>query len=351
MESNNIENKTNEKKEFKIQKPFLKWVGGKSQIIQKVIDKFPKNINNYYEIFLGGGSVLFALLSMKKYGLINVQNKIFAYDLNADLINVYKTIQNIESRDKLFNYLFKIVKEYNSITKVEEKDLDNVLNRKPKNKKEAMLCKENYYYWIRSKYNNMNTSVGAVDVGDDVIKKSAIFMFLNKTGFRGMYRVGPNGFNIPYGHYKKTPKFFTKKEYDLISDLIQDVEFICCSFETSLTNFVKGDFIYLDPPYAPVDKKSFVGYTNDGFTYEKHIKLFDMIKNIIKYDGVKILMSNAKVKLVEDNFCQVGGDGNGDGDGDGDGEKKKFNIEDVLARRAINSKNPGAKAKEVLIWN
>ena len=108
-----------------------------------------------------------------------------------------------------------------------------------------------------------------------------------------------------------------------------------------LMPYLKGDFIYLDPPYAPVDKKSFVGYTKDGFTYEKHIELFNMIKKIIKYDGVKILMSNAKVKLVEDNFCN----------GEGKDEKKKFNIEDVLARRAINSKNPGAKAKEVLIWN
>ena len=333
-----MENKTNKKKAFKIQKPFLKWVGGKTQMIEKIIQKFPKNINNYYEIFLGGGSVLFALLSMKKQGLINVQNKIFAYDLNSDLINVYKTIQNIESKNKLFDCLFKIVNEYDSIAKVDKKKLSKVLNRKSKNKEEAQKCKENYYYWIRSKYNS------GVDV--DIIKKSAMFIFLNKTGFRGMYRVGPNGFNIPYGHYKKTPKFFTKKEYDLISDLIQDVEFVSCGFETSLTNFVKGDFIYLDPPYAPIDKNSFVGYTKDGFAYEKHIELFDIIKKIGYIDGVssevKFLMSNAKVKLVEDNFCH---------DGDDEDEKKKINIEDVLARRAINSKNPGAKAKEVLIWN
>ena len=90
-------------------------------MIQKIIHKFPKNINNYHEIFLGGGSVLFALLSIKKQGLITVQNKILAYDLNSDLINVYKTIQNIESKDKLFDYLFKIVNEYNSISAVDKK--------------------------------------------------------------------------------------------------------------------------------------------------------------------------------------------------------------------------------------
>ena len=93
-----MESKTNKKKAFKIQKPFLKWVGGKTQMIEKIIHKFPKNINNYHEIFLGGGSVLFALLSMKKQGLITVQNKIFAYDLNSDLINI--DILQIKTRNR-----------------------------------------------------------------------------------------------------------------------------------------------------------------------------------------------------------------------------------------------------------
>jgi len=331
-----------QKKDLKIQKPFLKWVGGKTQIIEKVIGKYPNCINNYHEIFLGGGSVLFALLSMKKQGLITIKKKVFAYDLNRHLIDVYKTIQNKKNKDKLFDYLFKIINEYDSIGVIDEKNVSKVLNRKPKNKKEALMCKENYYYWIRSNYNSLINN--EIKKKENIIKKSAMFIFLNKTGFRGMYRVGPNGFNIPYGHYKKTPKFFTKKEYDLISNLIKDVEFICCSFETSLEKVVKGDFIYLDPPYAPIDKKSFVGYTKDGFTYENHIELFNQIKKIgFIGNEIKFLMSNAKVKLVEDNFCQIG-------DEDKD-EKKKFNIEDILARRAINSKNPGAKAKEVLIWN
>ena len=260
------------------------------------------------------------------------------YDLNSDLIDVYKTIQNKNCKDELFNCLFIFINEYDKIKKIDKKDLPNILNRKPNNKNEALKCKENYYYWIRSKYNSLIKNNSQKQ--KDIIEKSAMFIFLNKTGFRGMYRVGPNGFNIPYGNYKKTPKFFTKNEFNAISDLIKDVKFICCHFNESFENIRKDDFIYLDPPYAPVNKKSFVKYTKNGFTYENHLELFGKIKKISQTDGVKLLMSNSKVKLVEDNFTNNGLD-----------VDNIFNIEDVIVRRAINSKNPAAKAKEVLIWN
>jgi DNA adenine methylase len=301
-----------------IQKPFLKWVGGKTQIINTVINKFPQEINNYHELFLGGGSVLLAVLSLQKQSKITITNKIYAYDINKTLINVYKHIQ--KDKDELYRYIDLYITEYDGITGIE-------INRKPKNIEEGNTSKESYYYWIRNKYNESFKNNG------NPVESSALFMFINKTCFRGMYREGPNGYNVPYGHYKKTPTIITKKDLNYISELIKNVEFIHSDFSSSIKNVKHGDFVYLDPPYAPENKNSFVGYVSDGFNLEKHNKLFREIQRLDK-DKIKFVMSNAKVDLVLDSFKQ-----------------DVFNCEDVIARRSINSKNPGTKTLEVLIYN
>lgn len=296
-----------------LQKPFLKWVGGKSQIINKIIEKFPKEIENYHELFLGGGSVLLALLSLQKENKITIKGNIYAYDINDKLINVYKNIQ--KNKEELFELIEKYINDYDSIN-------GETINRNPLTIEQAKTSKESYYYWIRSKYNNTNEST---------IEHSALFMFLNKTCFRGIYREGPNGFNVPYGHYKKTPTIITKEEIDKISDLIKNVEFIPSDFTNSIINIKIGDFVYLDPPYAPETKKSFVGYTADGFNLEMHNRLFDEIREL-NNKKIKFIMSNAKVDLVLNNF-------------------NDFNIEEIKARRAINSKNPESTTTEVIISN
>ena len=199
-------------------KQFLKWVGGKTQIMNNIISKFPQEIDNYYELFLGGGSVLLSLLSLQKQKKIVIKNKIYACDINSNLINVYKNIQN--NREKLYEYIDKYISEYDSIEGIS-------VNRKPTSLEEAKTSKESYYYWIRNKYNNIDKSS---------IECSALFMFLNKTCFRGMYREGPNGYNVPYGHYKKTPTIITKKHLNYISDLIKNVQFKCCDFKKSIKN-------------------------------------------------------------------------------------------------------------------
>ena len=305
--------KTADKKmvKYKIQKPFLKWLGGKTQIINNIISKIPKEMNNYHELFLGGGSVLLAVLSLQKQNKIVIKNKIYAYDINGVLMNVYKHIQN--NKDELYKFINLYIKEYDNIK-------GTIVNRKPVSIEEAKTSKESYYYWIRKKYNNIDKNT---------IECSALFMFINKTCFRGMYREGPNGYNVPYGHYKKTPTIISEADLNYISDLIKDVEFKHSGFSDSIKNVKEGDFVYLDPPYAPKNANSFVGYVAGGFNLETHKLLFSEIKKLGK---IKFVMSNAKVELVTDNF-------------------KEYNCEDIIARRAINSKKPGSTTTEVIIHN
>ena len=299
----------------RIQKPFLKWVGGKTQILDDIISKIPKKINNYHEPFLGGGSVLFAILCLQQEKKIIITNNIYAYDVNKDLINVYKHIQN--NKDKLYTLIEYYINEYDSIE-------GNTINRKPISIEEAKTSKESYYYWLRNKYNT-------IDKNNHPMECSALFMILNKTCFRGMYREGPNGYNVPYGHYKKTPTIISKNDIDKISSLIKDVEFIHCNFSDSIKNAKSGDFVYLDPPYAPENTRSFVGYVADGFNLDMHNLLFDEIKNLDK-KKIKFVLSNAKVELVTQAF-------------------KNYNCEDIIARRAIHSKKPGSTTTEVIIFN
>jgi DNA adenine methylase len=297
-----------------IQKPFLKWVGGKTQMIETIINKFPSSINNYHELFLGGGSVLLALLSYQRDNKIQIQNNIYAYDINEGLINTYKNIQN--NKDKLYKYIQKYLTEYDSLT-------GTVVNRKPQTLDEAKTSKESYYYWLRNKFNSITNKAS--------VEYSALFIFINKTCFRGIYREGPNGFNVPYGHYKTTPKIITKNELDNIHSLIKNVKFICCGFEESITKASTNDFVYLDPPYAPENETSFVGYTKDGFNLDMHNKLFNNI-DTLNNNNIKFIMSNAKVKLVTDYFSN-------------------YESEDIIARRAIHSKKPNSKTTEIIIYN
>ena len=300
----------------KYQKPFLKWAGGKTQILSQVLSKIPKTMENYHEIFLGGGSVLLAMLTLAKNKQIIIHGEIFAYDINTQLINVYTHVQ--KNKDELFAFINLYRNEYDSCPPGEK----GKNNRKPKNIEEAKTSKESYYYWLRAKFNNME---------NNCVENSALFMVLNKLCFRGIYREGPNGFNVPFGHYKKTPQIISKIELDTISDLIKDVVFISCDFTESINHVSKGDYVYLDPPYAPETKNSFVGYTADGFDINMHKNLFKLTNELNK-KKTKFTMSNANVDLVKNNFI-------------------KYNITEVDVRRACNSKNPGAKTTELLITN
>ena len=297
----------------KIQKPFLKWVGGKTQIIDSVLSKIPKKMENYHEVFLGGGSILLAVVSLQRQGKITINKKIYAYDINKQLINVYKHIQS--NKDVLYHYITEYMNTYENLTGTE-------VNRKPTTLDEAKTSKESYYYWMRSKFNTID---------QESIERSALFMIINKTCFRGMYREGPNGYNVPYGHYNKTPTIISETDLAHVSELIKNVVFIHSDFNVSIKSIKPGDFVYFDPPYVQENSKSFVGYVANGFDIDMNRTLFAEIKKMAAIN-IKFLLSNAKVELVMEEF-------------------KEFVCEDIVARRAINSKKPGSTTTEVLIYN
>ena len=296
-------------------KPFLKWAGGKTQLLNKLIPKFPKKLKDYYEPFVGAGSVMFALLYKIASKKIILTGKIYVYDINKPLINLYKNIQNNPSQlSELLNSHMKIYDECNG---------ESII-RNPSTIQEAKTSKESYYYWLRKRFNQLE---------DNNIEKSALFLIINKLCFRGLYREGPNGFNVPFGHYKKTPHIHSKDEILIISKIIKDVSFECLSYTETIPKVTKGSFVYLDPPYVPVKKTSFVNYNVDGFTKENHLELFNLVKKL-KVKKIKFILCNSKVSLVEEIFT-----------------KPTYKIEEIECKRAINSKNPEATQMELIIWN
>jgi DNA adenine methylase len=274
-------------------------------------------MKSYHEPFLGGGSILLGVLTLQKQGKITIAEKVYASDLNQNLIGLYKNIQsNVE----------ELIKETNTLTGEYKSCKGSIVNRNPTNQTEALTSSESYYYWIRNRFNILSPEERCS------VKGSAMLLFLNKTGFRGMYREGPNGLNIPYGNYKN-PTILEENHIREVSKLVQGVLFQSQSFTDSLRNLKTGDFVYLDPPYAPETAKSFVGYTADGFDLNAHNLLFKTCQEL-HGKGVKFVMSNADVALVKQAF-----------------PAPVYTTEIIVCRRAINSKKPESKTNEVLIRN
>lgn len=289
-------------------KPFLKWVGGKTQIMDQVMETFPSEMVDYHEPFLGGGSVLLEFLTRAQSGLIRLSGKVYASDLNSYLIGLYKHIQS--EPENLIKEVQSLVDEFSGCTGSEViRDATSI--------DEALTSQESYYFWTRSKFNASGPG----------IQKSAMFLFLNKTCFRGVYREGPRGFNVPFGNYRN-PSVVDRDHILQVSKLIKDVVFTVSHFKESMEKVSRGDFVYLDPPYAPTDAKSFVAYTSSGFGASDHSLLFDTCKGL----SVGMTMSNADVPLVRYAF-----------------KEPRYTTRVISCRRAINSKEPDSKTNEVLI--
>lgn len=281
-----------------MEKPFLKWVGGKTQILDHVLEQFPKDMEQYHEPFLGGGSVLLGLLSLRAKGEIRV-GQVFASDVNLGLISLYQNIQSrVEEVLTLAQGLFDGLDACTGTT----------VNRKEMTPDPS---KETFYFSIRSRFNKVDRTT---------VEASAMFLFLNKTCFRGVYREGPNGFNVPYGNYKTV--HLDADHLRRVSRLIQGVVFTAEPFPSAFQRI--NGFVYVDPPYAPINPTSFVGYQASGFHLEDHQALFQLCKQ------KQFLMSNADVELVREAFAG-------------------YPMTVISCRRAIHSKNPETRTNELLI--
>ena len=258
-------------------KPFVKWAGGKRQLIPILNENLPDLFGTYYEPFLGGGALLFHILTHRQGQKCSIS------DLNSDLVLTYTTIR--DRIDDLIVSLKKHEKNY-------EKD------------------SKSYYYYVRE------------HVSNDSIEKTSRLLFLNRTCFNGLYRVNNKGnFNVPLGKYSN-PNIVNEENLRSVSDILQlsKVSIQCRDFESVQRCAKKDDLIYFDPPYQPVSKTSnFTSYTNKDFTFDDLARLSELCTTLDE-KGCKVLLSNSDSKEVSKMFS-----------------KKPWKINKIRANRSINS--------------
>ena len=290
-------------------KPFVKWVGGKGQLIEQLEKHIPsygeKVLTKYAEPFVGGGALLFDILS--KYNF----ESLYIGDTNAELINAYNVVKN--NVEELIKKLTDIQLAF---VPVDENG------------------RKYYYYTVREKFNSLILNK------DTAIEKASLFIFLNKTCFNGLYRVNKKGqFNVPMGAYKN-PTICDEKNLRNVSEALQNVNIVCADYSLSKDFIDKDTFVYLDPPYRPISQTaSFTSYNADCFDDNEQIRLAKFIDEI-NLSGAKIMLSNSDPQNVnpEDTFFEE--------------LYKAYTINKVEATRAINSKGDSrGKIKELLICN
>lgn len=290
-------------------KPFVKWVGGKSQLVEKIEQLFLSNeekvLTKYAEPMVGGGALFFSVLS--KYNF----NELYISDVNAELINAYRVVKS-----DVENLIFKL----NEMQMVFLPMDDN--------------GRKYFYYSVREKFNN---TVLSEETATD---KAAQFIFLNKTCFNGLYRVNKKGqFNVPMGAYQN-PTICDDENLRNIHKALQKVTIVCGDYSLSKEFIDKNTFVYLDPPYRPISETSgFTSYNSDAFDDNEQIRLSKFIDEI-NITSAKIVLSNSDPKNIneKDNFF--------------DDLYKNYTINLVEASRAINSKgDKRGKINELLICN
>ena len=255
-------------------KPFLKWAGGKGQLINEIEKYYPfenVKINKYAEPFVGGGAVLFDILS--KFDL----DEIYISDINAELINTYIIVRDYI--DKLIHLLISYQEDYVPL------DTDN---------------RKKYYIAKRERFNDIKVNGNEADN----IEKAALMIFLNKTCFNGLYRVNRKGlFNVPMGAYKN-PLICDEKKLRAVSEKLQNVKIVCEDYKKSDDFIDENTFVYFDPPYRPLTETSnFTAYTENLFDDEKQIELANFVERISN-KGAMVVVSNSDPKNTnkEDEF-------------------------------------------------
>jgi DNA adenine methylase len=270
-------------------RPFVKWAGGKGQLLKRLEKYFPENFGTYYEPFLGGGAVFFHLVQRRKGHRFNA----VLSDINDELITTYGVIKN--QVDDLINQLRSHILKYRANPK-------------------------NYYYTIRA-------SEPSVDV-----ERAARLIFLNKTCYNGLYRVNSKGkFNVPFGKYKN-PKILDEENLRSVSSVLcwSNAKLLATDFQKATKDAKNGDFIYFDPPYQPISSTAnFTSYTETGFSGDEQERLAKLFRALHKR-GCKVLLSNSDTPEIHTLY-------------------EGFNIEVVSALRAISCKGNQRKGHTELI--
>lgn len=270
-----------------VPRPFLKWAGGKSQLADALLERRPPTFNAYHEPFVGSGALFFRLYREKQ-----IQRATLS-DINAELISTYLAI-----RDHVAEVM-------------------RILSGFPYNK--------NFYYEIRRQ------DPWALSLPE----RAARMIYLNKTGYNGLYRVNRQGtFNVPFGLYK-SPKYFDPENLLAVSKALQHVEILCASFESVLERAQPGDWVYFDPPYVPISQTAgFTAYHANGFGLEDQERLRNVCVELT-LRGVYVMVSNSDTAPVR---CLYG--------------LPYFRIDEVFASRAISSSaTKRGKVREIIVTN
>lgn len=269
-------------------KPIIKWVGGKTQLLDVIHELLPPTYNNYYEPFIGGAAVLLDLNPAEAY--VN--------DINPELINMYLQVR--EHVEEVIAHLEHVDTEH-----------------------EAAVDPKDFYYMVRDAFNT--------NLGRQTPVQAARFIYLNKHCFNGLYRVNSKGlFNVPFNG-KLTGGSFDSDHLRKVSEQIHGVEFSLGDFESFLFTASTGDFIFIDSPYAPITDTSFIDYAKEGFAYDDHLRLAKVYKELTD-KGCYCMLTNHDTPLIRELY-------------------KDYTITEVDVRRSINRVGSNRKGKEVIITN
>ena len=269
--------------------PFVKWAGGKRQLIPQIRERMPEKYNNYYEPFVGGGAVLFELQPAN--ALIN--------DINKALINTYNIICN---------------------------EADAFLEAVNRLDEEMWEDGKKYYYSVREHYNDKLMK------SEYDVELAALFVFINKHCFNGLYRVNGKGlFNVPYNNSRRTSA--DENVIREVSKYLKGVKIINGDFEEACKDAKKGDFVFIDSPYAPLNPTSFESYTKEGFDIESHKRVAKLYDELTA-KGCYCMLTNHNTELINELYGNKG-----------------YKIDVVSVKRMINSDASNRVGKEVIICN
>ena len=269
--------------------PFVKWAGGKRQLLGEIFKRMPQSYNTYYEPFVGGGAVLFGLHP----------DKVVINDLNISLVHAYRTITSTP------------------------RDFIECVQRLDRNLREDG---KDYYYFLREHYNNK-----LLDNELD-IEFAAIFVCINKHCFNGLYRVNSKGlFNVPYNNSKGDS--INEESILEVSEYLKKITIIQGDFEEACQNAKKEDFLFFDSPYAPLNATSFKSYTKEGFNIDDHRRLALLFDDLTKR-GCYCMLTNHNTEFIHSLYANKG-----------------YTIDEVNVKRMINSDASNRVGKEVIICN